>query len=230
MRTLPRIEFVAVILTCAIAAETLVSQTQTSRASSQVAGSPEFFITDEARTTPPNSVFTQEQVKKARRAKDSRPASADPEGNWGVPSQGFQLSLRFNKASFTNGEPVIASVILRNVSDRTLDYPYEYAPDNREITFNVLRGETRVYGMYDLTPGASFADKVRAAPSGHGWIRSSPPGTQRKFFVNLDKIYSLTNTGEYTVFAKRTIRNQDSNQNSEVVSGKATFRISELSQ
>ena len=49
-----------------------------------------------------------------------RPAEDDPEGHWGAPSEGYQLSIRLEKETFTNGEPITASVLLRNVSDRPL--------------------------------------------------------------------------------------------------------------
>jgi hypothetical protein len=185
----------------------------------------QFYITDEGKGSVPNAPFSPEQIEKAKHAKDSRPAEDDPEGHWGAVAEGFQLSLRFEKDSFTNGEPVTACVILRNVSDRSLTYPYEYAPDEREITFILLREQARVYGVYDVRPGSTFQERLRAVRTGHGWTRVSPPGTQRKFFVNLNSIFGLTTNGQYVASAKRTIRKQDSAQESEVSSGNAAFRI-----
>jgi len=185
----------------------------------------EFYVTDEGKGSNPNDAFSPEQVEKAKHAKDSRPAKDDPEGHWGAVSEGFRLSLRFEKDSFTNGEPVTACVILRNVSDRPLTYPYEYSPDEREITFGVLRGQTRVYGIYDVRPGATFEDRLRTIRQGHGWTRVSPPGTQRKFLVNLNAIFPLTTNGEYVVSAKRTVRKLNSTEDGEAASGQASFRI-----
>lgn len=185
----------------------------------------QFYITDEGKGSVPEAPFSREQTEKARHAQDSRPAEADPEGHWGSVQGGFRLSLRFEKESFTNGEPIKACVILRNVSDRPLVYPYEYAPDEREITFVLLKDGVRMYGIYDLRPGATFQERLKAVRTGHGWTRVSPPGTQRKFFVTLNEVFNLTTNGQYVVYAKRAIQKKGSTQEGEVSSGNATFRI-----
>jgi hypothetical protein len=184
-----------------------------------------FYITDEGKGSVPKTPFSQEQIEKARHAKDSRPAEDDPEGHWGTVTEGFQLSLRFEKDSFTNGEPVVARVIMRNVSDRSLTYPCEYSPNEREITFMLTRNGVRVYGVYDLRPGATFQERLRALRTGHGWMRVSPPGTQRRFFVNLNDIFNLTTNGQYVACATRTIWKEGSTEEGKVSSGEAAFRI-----
>jgi hypothetical protein len=184
----------------------------------------QFYITDEGKGSVPKTPFSQEQIEKARHAKDSRPAEDDPEGHWGTVTEGFQLSLRFEKDSFTNGEPVVARVILRNVSDRSLTYPCEYSPDETETSFVLLTGHERLYGIYDVRPGGG---RPKALHTGHGWTRLSPPGTQRRVFVNLSHIFDLTTNGQYVVYAKRAIRNLFSSQEVDVTSGKSTFRIVE---
>jgi hypothetical protein len=188
----------------------------------------QFYVTDEGKGSNPSDALSPEQIEKAKHAKDSRPAEDDPEGHWGPVSEGFRLSLRFEKDCFTNGEPVTACVILRNVSDKSLTYPYEYSPDEREITFVVVREQSRAYGIYDVRPGATFQERLGILRQGHGWTRISPPGTQRKFLVNLNNIFPLTTNGEYTVSAKRSVWKLDSTQDEEVTSGKATFRITNV--
>lgn len=185
----------------------------------------QLYITDEGKGSVPEAPFSLEQIDKAKHAKDSRPAEDDPEGHWGTATEGFQLSLRFEKDSFTNGEPVVARVILRNVSDRSLTYPCENSPDETETSFVLLMGQARLYGRYDVRPGGG---RPKAVHTGHGWTRLSPPGTQRKVFVNLSVIFDLTTNGQYVVYAKRAIRNLFSSQEVDVTSGKATFRIADL--
>jgi hypothetical protein len=185
----------------------------------------QFYVTDEGNGPIPQPPFSTAQIEKARQDSGCRPAENDPEGHWGPVEEGFQLSLRFEKDSFTNGEPIAACVTLRNVSDKTLVYPYEYSPDQREITFVLLRNGVRLYGAYDVRPGATFQDRLRALRTGHGWNRSSPPGTQRRFFVKLNDTFNLTTNSQYVVSATRTIRRSDSNQDGQVSSASASFRI-----
>src|SRR5437588_386756 len=65
---------------------------------------------------------TAEELKAAEGAKEARPADQDMEGNWGRATEGFRLSVRLSKSVFTNGEPVVATVFLRNVTDGPLIY------------------------------------------------------------------------------------------------------------
>lgn len=186
-----------------------------------------FYVTDAGKGRVPEPPFSSEQIESAQHAKDSRPAEEDPKGHWGPVQDGFQLSLRFEKDSFTNGEPITACVILRNVSDKPLTYPYEYSPDEREITFFLLRDGVRLYSIYDERPGATFQERLRALRTGHGWTRVSPPGTQRKFFIKLNDIFNLTTNGQYVASAKRTVQKVGSREEAQVESGKATFRITD---
>ena len=170
--------------------------------SASLAGIPgqtnQFYITDEGKGNVPQAPFSADQIEKARHDKASRPAEDNPEGHCGPVQGGFRLSLRFGKDFFTNSEPVTACVILRNVSDSPLTFPYEYSPDEREITFVLLRDGVRVYGIYDVRSGATFPDRLKTLRTGHGWTRQIPPGTQRKFFVNLNDIFNLTTNGQYS--------------------------------
>ena len=59
------------------------------------------------------------------------------------------------------------------------------------------------------------------------WSFQSPPGTQRKFFVELNKTFDLGTNGEYVLEAMRTVPALDLKSEKEVASGKATFSISD---
>ncbi|HTL55712.1 MAG TPA: hypothetical protein VL361_08530 [Candidatus Limnocylindrales bacterium] len=171
--------------------------------------------------------FSQEQIQKAQREQESRPADTDPDGNWGSVVEGFQLSLRFEKETYTNGEPLNAWVLLRNVSDRPLIYPFEGSPDERELTFVLFSGKDRVYGKFDQRPGASLEERLRMIRTGHGWTRVSPVGSQHKSCVDVSQTYGLLNVGEYVMHAKREILTSYWTAETNVVSGKARFRIVE---
>jgi hypothetical protein len=66
-----------------------------------------------------NALLTQ-----AQNSEESLPAKDFPEGNWGPVTNGCQLSLRFTKSVFKVGEPVTATLLLRNVTEHTLNCSY----------------------------------------------------------------------------------------------------------
>src|SRR5512137_230521 len=45
---------------------------------------------------------------------NQRPASQDPQGNWGPPTNGLLMSVRFGAAAFAVGSPVLVSIVWRN--------------------------------------------------------------------------------------------------------------------
>ena len=166
-----------------------------------------------------------EQIQKAQREQESRPSKEDPGGNWGPVVEGFQLSLRFEKETYTNGEPVRAYVLLRNVSDRSLVYPFEGGPDERELALMLFQGKDRVYGKFDVRPGASLHERLRLIRTGHGWTRVSPVGSQHKSCVDLKQTYGSLNIGEYVMQARREVLTSYYTAETNVLSSEARFRI-----
>jgi hypothetical protein len=203
-----------IVLICLLAL--LAASAQTNR----------FYVTDESMPhhEPKTVVFSPQQIEKAKRAKESRPADEDPEGHWGAPSQGYQLSIRLEKGTFTNGEPVIASVLLRNVSDRPL--MYWVSTLGRETEVVVAKGQERLSGKDEVKPGATFAERLAHLDVGSSWDCTSPVGSQRRLVLELDKLFDLTTNGQYTAQARRRVPTLDKKSEVWVVSGKTTFRIS----
>ena len=62
------------------------------------------------------------RIKDAAKLPESHPAEQDPEGHWGEATNGLQISLRFEKQTFTNGEPVNAVMFMRNVTNQPVAY------------------------------------------------------------------------------------------------------------
>ena len=185
-----------------------------------------FYITDESRTHHGDTIaFSAGQIEKAQHAKDSRPAEDDPEGHWGTVSEGFQLSIRFEKATFTNGEPVVASIILRNVSERPLTYWVTTL--GRETEVALARGQQRIPRKDELKSNATFAERLSHLDVGSAWDCTSPVGTQRKFRVELDKIFDLTTNGQYIAQATRSVLKLDLTGEVKLTSGKAVFHIAD---
>src|SRR5207247_4417721 len=87
--------------------------------------SEQFFVTEDdivMTNEKGETILDPKKLEVARMSKFSRPPGEDPQGNWGVVSEGFQMSVRFDKESFVVGEPIVATVVIRNVSDRPLWY------------------------------------------------------------------------------------------------------------
>jgi hypothetical protein len=183
-----------------------------------------FYITDESLSShqKPGS-FSPEQIDAAKHAKESRPAKDDPEGNWGEISEGFQLSIRLLGNAFTNGEPIKAFVILRNVSDTNLQFPISYSGDP-PIKIAVMRGQ-QALNRLDEGPGTNFADTVRRLQMGSYGLATCLPGTQRKFTLDLSKIFALTTNGNYTANAKLSIPKLDQRAEAQVASSEAFFKV-----
>ncbi len=156
----------------------------------------EFYITDESRFSYGDTVgFTQEQIDRARQAKDSRPADKDPEGNWGAVTEGFQLSVRLPKSSFTNGEPITACVILRNVSSRRLRFGVTIPDDI--LTHFTLKTDHGFLVPETGIEGTNFAARLSRAHAGSQAFWPSPEGTQRKFNYDLNQKFNLSSNGVY---------------------------------
>ena len=194
---------------------------------SAVAQTNRFFITDESKSHYREEVgrFTPEQIARAQQAKDSRPADQDPEGNWGPVTEGFQLSIRFQKNTFTNEEPITAGVIMRNLTDGMLTIPCNYYGARPDTRFVLFRGKDPVYGKYDIRPGATFAERLGASRVGTGVGWPSPPGTQRKWLIDLRRLYDLKD-GRYVIIADRDLLALDNSRGTNILSGKAEFSIS----
>jgi hypothetical protein len=184
-----------------------------------------YYLTDDFATHYGDTLpFTPEQIERAKHAPECRPAAQDPEGHWGPVTEGFQLSIRLQKASFTNGEPVTASVILRNVSGRLLRYFAAYANDPL-LKIVLMRDRERVPSIDEQKSNAPPGKALRPILTGSMGSFQSPPGTQRKFLVRLDKLFELRTNGEYVVQAIRVVPSLDTKSEEEVASGKATFQI-----
>jgi len=162
----------------------------------------QFYITDDRPTYFDPFVPTVDQIERAKHSKESRPAGNDPECNWGKVSDGFQLSIRLEKQLFTNDEPITASILLRNITDKPLKY-YFSTPKDRELQIIVNKNKQKLYRKDEWRPGITFKEGLKYIAAGNQWSATVGPGTQRKFVVNLTDIFDLTTNGEYKVHARQ---------------------------
>jgi hypothetical protein len=154
------------------------------------------FLTDENRLFSYKNgkrLIDAKRVKDAEKAKESRPADQDPEGHWGKVVDGFQLSLRFERQEFSNGEPIIVSILMRNVSDKRLTYIRETVNGRPSPIYVAVWKEQEKLKLEtddNLVPRAS-ATKVDLYPR-----------TQHRYRLRLDKFYDLSKPGVYSVQAE----------------------------
>jgi hypothetical protein len=143
-------------------------------------------------------MISPELIAAAKTNKECLPAQDFPAGNWGAVESGYQLSLRFEKPIFTNGEPIEAIVLLRNVTNNAFYLQYDQHPvgySDGPIGFCVERygGGAVPQHVYSMPPIQSMDGNTR-------WLVSS---TQAKYLERLDQRFALTN-GTYTVQAVKT--------------------------
>jgi hypothetical protein len=182
-----------------------------------------FYVTEESHT---NASFapTPEQIEHAKHANESRPANDDPDGKWGQIKDGFQLSVRMAKRAFTNGEPVIAIIILRNVSNSPLTYYVSYPKDD-DMRLDVKLGNEQLLPKDAITTNLTVLQKLQRLNNGSRSMPVLPVGVQRLFRVRLDQSFDLATNGQYSICASRAVLATDKKSETNVLSGTATFSI-----
>jgi hypothetical protein len=149
--------------------------------------------------------ITPEQIEAARSAPECRPADNDSDGNWGAPWEGIQLSIRLQKKIFTNGEPVVACVTLRNVGDRVRYFWVSIPQPEWDTEVVLLRGLEHVPRADGPKPGQSFQERLKYVRVGSHHQEPLMPGTQRQFLRNLNEMFDLTVAGSYSASAARDV-------------------------
>jgi len=134
------------------------------------------------------------KVEEAKKLKECLPAERFPEGNWGTNLVDYEVSLQFEKSTFTNQAPIMATVLIRNTLDTSIS----------NTMSGYLREGVTGHGPVLLTtwksgqaiPNTGFSSQDMP-PSG---IHNLVPGTQHKYILPLDVQSKLTN-GTYFVRA-----------------------------
>lgn len=154
-----------------------------------------------------------EKLKQARESDECKPESQDPKGHWGKAVEGFRLSLRFAKTSYTNGEPIEAIVLVRNISQRTLAYLF-YEP---EWNLHFLVSNSQNHQLQDVHP---------VEPWGLGSKELIVfPGTQRRFVVRIDGHFKFDSPGDYSVKVQAKVPRLDGDGGAEAISAAAILKI-----
>ncbi len=188
----------------------------------------EVFVTDDGMiSTDPSgkAVLQNWQLEAARKAKESRPAHLDPEGNWGEPSAGMQMSIRLEKPTYKVGEPVNATIILRNLDQKPREFRVLWPLElGFGLSLFVSSQPAPLPTMAEARATDEFMRRMaRSVYKGHTFGLS--PGTQKKFEVSLSAIYDLARPGSYQIMASREIDDPETGGKSLISTKSASFEI-----
>lgn len=163
---------------------------------------------------------TEEQIERAKRAKESRPAAQDPEGHWGDVVEGFQLSMRFAKESFRVGEPIAATVIIRNAAGRNVYYRdfIGMREDSPVCQFDVLDEQQQPVPRRDPKAPDDITDGPHVQ-------RGLSPGTQCRYEVKMEARFQLDRAGKYSIRARRWVHKLNGDGYSQLQSSLASITI-----
>src|SRR5579863_9882496 len=81
----------------------------------------EFYRTVMYKPSTDNGLHSQ-KLEQMMEMLESRPAKADPEGNWGLVKDGLQLSVRLETNRILVGRTAEVRIILRNVGSNIVQY------------------------------------------------------------------------------------------------------------
>jgi hypothetical protein len=147
-----------------------------------------FYVTDDSPFYDPAGMrfhMDPKAVEASKTNQECLPAKDFPEGNWGEAQGGFQLSLRIEKRVFKNGEPILAVLLLRNVTNTSVLYaalPAGYS--DGPIGFVVVDSHGRDFPQHQYSLPVLM---------GHEFTKGVVPLAQVKFLERLDKRFDLTN-------------------------------------
>jgi hypothetical protein len=120
------------------------------------------------------------EIKNALNSAESRPADQDSGGHWGQATNGFQLSLRFEKSTFTNGESIVAVTLVRNVTN--VNETYFFPVQIIAVKDGKILEQKNNQEIISITMPP---------------MKTLFPQTQNRYQVNLSQEYNLTEAGKY---------------------------------
>ena len=139
------------------------------------------------------------------------PAPQDPTGNWGEPTDGLQLSLRFRRHEYLPKEQVVAVIIARN-----LGLPTRRASgDERDYQFTLQFGTNTIVWKQ---PEPEYISNV----SDPLILKAKMEGVN---LVWLNQLFDLSQLGKYALQVQTTVLASDGKGMTNLVSGTATFEI-----
>lgn len=118
-----------------------------------------------------------EKIKESLKLRECLPASEFPEGNWGDVEKGFQLSIRLESTNVPTGGSIVATILVRNVTNQAVRCRIVNIPDRA--------GPVEICSEDEHGARIEFADDGMDVIS--AFDQTIYPGTQRKYIEGLDK-------------------------------------------
>lgn len=165
---------------------------------------------------------TQNQLDAMGGAKESLPASADPDGNWGDIVEGFQLSARFETNEIASNTPVKVTILLRNTTNQILAYSHFFGigKDTPVCNFVVVSGGHT--NVARIPPNAPFLLDGKSR-----WFELHSQ-TQKKFESYFDiRRFDTGQAKTITVFAKGRVPKAGGEGMATIESGTTTLSVVE---
>jgi hypothetical protein len=151
-------------------------------------------------------------LTKALDSEESKPERKDPQGNWGPIAEGFRLSLRFASGEYKKSLPIVATILVRNVSLRDLEFD------------RLMTDWDFQFAVHD-SQGRSIPE---AHPTEPGFLghKTFPvyPRTQRLYEIRLDSHFDF-DPGDYSISVRTHVPKLEGLGTSEIVSETARFKI-----
>jgi len=172
--------------------------------------------------------YTARVISERKSVPEILPVEQDTNGNWGTPSDGLQLSLRFPQPTFVQTEMVPAHIILRNLKSTGRKWLRNALPDDgyqftlKHGTNSVTWSRPQTQPVYGMTDAGSMNE--------HDPYRYvADPHTEGLTIVYLNRFFDLSQPGKYSLQVQIKVPATDGKSTTSVVSGTATFEIIEKS-
>jgi hypothetical protein len=152
------------------------------------------------------------------------PSEQDTNGNWGMATDGMQLSVRFHQQQFTAGQMVSAYIILRNLGTTNRTWVRNALPDNG-YKF-VLRNGTNILTWLrpqSVPPPHTYMIDTGSEEDPYTYIAETH--TQGLTIVYLNRFFDLSQPGTYSLQVEIPVPVANGGGTTNVVSGIATFEM-----
>jgi hypothetical protein len=141
---------------------------------------------------------------------------------WGPTVQGLTLSISISNATSLVGEPIIASVAMRNVTNTPSVFPLTFPPAC--FALSVVRANEAA------VPPSDYARRVLLGSGGVNTMKwGLGPNEALKLRYPLDRAYDLTEPGEYLVTARYVIFNPRTTNSVYLISNTVTVKVAAAS-
>jgi len=138
---------------------------------------------------------------------------SNPPTNWGKEAAGFKAGISLPKTVYSLGEPIVLSLVVKNVSESTRRFTDSSSPeDDWNVQVVRRRGWSgpETYKKGEEVPLTLYGRSIKGLLWGYARDRSHrgyllKPGETKACNILLNRVADMTLPGEYTIVAWRKI-------------------------